>query len=73
MATITQQDCVKCCQHTQGFFAAVLRNEDMAPKLQSAGQSTFVFSKSSMFMNYVFALSIKLNPTLWESPVNASI
>ena len=33
MATITQQDCARCCQHTQGFFAAVLRNEDMAPGL----------------------------------------
>ena len=32
MATITQQDCARCCQHiTQGFFAAVLHNEDMAP------------------------------------------
>ena len=33
MATITQQDCAKFCQHMQGFFAAVLRNEDLAPGL----------------------------------------
>ena len=33
MATITQQDCARCCQHMQDFFAAVLRNEDMAPGL----------------------------------------
>ena len=33
MATIMQQDCARCCQQMQGFFAAVLRNEDMAPGL----------------------------------------
>ena len=33
MATIMQQDCARCCQHTQGFFVAVLRNEDMALRL----------------------------------------
>ena len=33
MATITPQDCVRCCQHAQGFFAPVLRNEDMGPGL----------------------------------------
>ena len=33
LATITQQDCARCCQCMQGFFAAVLRNEDIAPGL----------------------------------------
>ena len=33
MATITQQDCARCCQQMQGFFEAMLRNEDMAPGL----------------------------------------
>ena len=34
MATVTPQDCARCCQHAQGFFASVLRNEDIAPGLQ---------------------------------------
>ena len=33
MATIAQQDCVRRCQHMQSFFAAVLRNKNMAPRL----------------------------------------
>ena len=33
MATITHQDCASCCQHAQGFFAPVMRNEDMGPGL----------------------------------------
>ena len=33
MATVTPQDCVRCCQHAQSFFASVLRNEGMAPGL----------------------------------------
>ena len=33
MGTINHQDCARCCQHAQGFFEAVLRNEDMASGL----------------------------------------
>ena len=31
MATVTPQDCARCCQHAQGVFASVLRDEDIAP------------------------------------------